>query len=465
MERALRITVEYPGECVVAMRVRARQQWRAKAARASEYSRFCPEPLDSFTGVTRSPLNEFSMAETFSTARLDRMQDVLARYVANGGIPGMAYLLSRHGETHFMTMGVRGVGSDDAIERDTLFRVTSMTRPVTAVALMILVEECVLRLDDPIDRWLPELANRKVLRKSGATAAELTDVVPAKRSITVRDVLTFRTGYGMSLAPTPIQQAFAARRLVGFGPPDPSNPLSHDAWLQALGEFPLVHQPGERWMYNTASSIGGALIARASGMSLADFFRTRLFEPLGMKNTMFSASAEQRDRLADAYAFDQQTGKLVLYDGHDETSAWANPPAFQDGGAGLLSTIDDYERFAAMMLNYGRRGDVRILSRPSIELMTTDHISAEQKAVSPFFPGFWDDRGWGFGLSVITQRDEISNVPGRFGWDGGFGTSWYSDPREGLTGILMTQVMLNSPDAQGALSDFWTLAYSAIEDR
>ena len=403
------------------------------------------------------------MMKAFSSARLERMHDVLAEYVQNGAIPGMAYVVSRHGETHFTTMGVRTIGSDDSVERDTLFRITSMCRPITAVAMMILVEECALRLDEPIDRWLPELADRKVLKNSDASANELGDVVPAKRPITVRDVLTFRTGYGMSLAPTAIQKAFAAKRLVGFGPPDPANPLTADEWLRALGEFPLVHQPGERWMYNTASSIAGVLVARVSGMPFDDFLRTRIFDPLRMKNTVFSASPEQRDRLVDAYAFNQQTGKLQLYDGHDATSAWANPPAFQDGGAGLLSTLDDYERFAAMMLNYGKLGGTRILARPSVELMTTDHITQEQKAISPFFPNFWDNSGWGFGMSVITKRDEIANTPGRFGWDGGFGTSWYSDPREGLTGILMTQVMM-SPHAQSAASDFWTLAYQAIED-
>ncbi|HEY4130484.1 MAG TPA: serine hydrolase domain-containing protein, partial [Gemmatimonadaceae bacterium] len=373
------------------------------------------------------------------------------------------YLVSRNGDTHIETMGVRSIGGDDAVDERTLFRITSMCRPITAAAIMTLIEECVLRLDDPIDRWLPELADRKVLKTPDAA---LDDVVPAKRPITVRDVLTFRTGYGMSLAPatTPFEKAVAAAKLVGFGPPDPTNPLTADAWLRALGALPLLHQPGERWMYNTASSIGGVLVARVSGMSLDAFFRARIFEPLGMMHTMFSASAEQRDYLTDAFMFNYKTGKIDRYDAHDETSAWANPPAFQDGGAGLLSTIKDYARFAEMMLNYGKCGGQRILSRASVELMTTDHITAEQKAVSPFFPNFWESCGWGFGMCVITKRTELANVPGRFGWDGGFGTSWYSDPRECLTGILMTQVGLNAPDAQGMLADFWTLAYQAIDD-
>jgi CubicO group peptidase (beta-lactamase class C family) len=403
------------------------------------------------------------MSKGFSSARLDRMRHVLSSYVQHGGIPGLAFHISRNGEAHTETMGVRSLAADDVVARDTLFRITSMCRPITAVAMMILVEECVLRLDDPIDRWLPELADRKVLKHGDSTDLyDIEDTEPAERPITVRDVLTFRTGYGMSLSPTIIQRALGPH--VGFGPPNPAYPYTADEWLDTLSRFPLVHQPGKRWMYNTASSIGGVLIARATDMSLDAFYRARIFETLGMHNTMFNATPDHRDRLMDAYSFNYETGKIALYDSHDDTSAWANPPAFQDGGAGLLSTIDDYARFAAMMLNYGKLDDKRILSRASVELMTTDHITAEQKAVSPFFPNFWDNRGWGFGMSVITKRDQLANVPGRFGWDGGFGTSWYSDPREGLTGILMTQVMLNAPDAQSILSDFWTLAYQAIDD-
>ncbi|MCP3143580.1 serine hydrolase domain-containing protein [Pyxidicoccus xibeiensis] len=153
-----------------------------------------------------------------------------------------------------------------------------------------------------------------------------------------------------------------------------------------------------------------------------------------------------------------ESGALVISDGVGD-SQWSQPPAFPDGAAGLVSTVDDYLAFGQMMLNQGQHGRERILSRPSVELMTTDHLTPEQKAVSGFFPGFFDNTGWGFGVSVVTRRDDVSLVPGRFGWDGGYGTSWASDPREALVGILLTQRVMDSPEPPGPFRDFWTLAY------
>ncbi|NMO13687.1 beta-lactamase family protein [Pyxidicoccus fallax] len=398
-------------------------------------------------------------AANLSRVRLGRMHDVMARYVERGEFPGLVTLVSRRGEVHVDALGTQAMGGAP-MRRDTLFRITSMTKPITAVAAMILVEECRLRLDEPVERLLPELADRKVLKRLDGP---LDDTEPARRSITVRDVLTFRWGFGMIMEPSstyPIQQAMNAQRL-GIGPPTPATPHSPDEWLRRFATLPLMYQPGERWMYDTGAQLLGVLIARASGQSLEAFLRERIFEPLGMKDTGFSVPAEKRERLSSCYAFDPGTGALKLEDGVD--GQWSRPPAFPNGANGLVSTADDFLAFGQMLLNGGKLGRERILSRPSVELMTTDQLTPEQKAVSGFFPGFWDNQGWGFGLSMVTRRDGVAAVPGRFGWDGGFGTLWYSDPKEELVAILMTQRLM-FPEFSSAFLDFGTLVYQAIDD-
>ena len=248
----------------------------------------------------------------------------------------------------------------------------------------------------------------------------------------------------------------------GRGGPEPLAAPSPDEWIRGLGTLPLMYQPGERWMYHTGSEVLGVLITRASGQSLEKFFQERIFEPLGMKDTGFSVPAAKLGRLATCYQTDASSGKLVVFD-DARGGRWSRPPGYESGGGGLVSTVDDYLAFSRMMLNKGKSGVERILSRPSVELMTADHLTPEQKAVSGFFPGFWDNRGWGFGISVITRRDQLASVPGRFGWDGGYGTSGYSDPKEDMVGILMTQRLLDGTGINLA-SDFWTSAYQSIDD-
>ncbi len=343
------------------------------------------------------------------------------------------------------------------MRRDTIFRIASMTKPITAVATMILVEECRLRLDEPVDRLLPELADRKVLKRLDGP---LDDTVPANRGITVRDLLTLRMGFGFIGAPPgeyPIQKAMDEQQLsVG---PNPYTAPSPDAWMRRFATLPLVHQPGERWMYDTGFGVLGVLIARASSQTLETFLRERIFEPLGMKDTGFSVPAAKLDRLAPCYQVNPETRALELFDDVGG-SQWSRPPGFPDAAGGLVSTIDDYLAFGQMMLNRGRHGGERVLSRPSVELMTTDQLTPEQKAGSDIFLG--DNRGWGFGVSLVTRRDDVSEVPGRFGWDGGYGTSWYADPSENLVGILMTQCL--GPQSPRLDLDFWTSVYQAIDD-
>jgi CubicO group peptidase (beta-lactamase class C family) len=397
-----------------------------------------------------------------SKARLDRMHNVMVGYVERGEVPGLVMLISRRGDVHVDAIGTKSLGGSDPMRRDTIFRITSMTKPITAAATMLLVEECKVRLDEPVDRLLPELANRKVLKRLDGP---LDDTVPANRPITVRDLLTLRMGLGLIWGPpdaTPIQKAVSELQIVGFGPPNQSMPHNPDEWIRRLAQLPLMHQPGEKWMYNTGSYVLGVLITRASGQPLETFLRERIFEPLGMKDTGFSVPSAKLDRLATSYWVNPETGALQLQDGVDD-SQWSRPPVFPDAGAGLVSTIDDYLAFGQMMLNKGQYWHERILSRLSVELMTTDQLTPEQKAISGFFPGQWDNRGWGFGVSMVTGRDNVAAVPGRFGWDGGYGTSWSSDPKEDMVAILMTQ-RAQFPLFSGIYLDFWTSAYQSIDD-
>jgi CubicO group peptidase (beta-lactamase class C family) len=397
-----------------------------------------------------------------SKARLDRMHDVMADYVSRGEVPGIVTLVSRRGEVHVDAIGTNAVGSSDPIRRNTIFRISSMTKPITAVATMILIEECKLRLDEPVDRLLPELANRRVLKRIDGP---LDETVPANRPITVRDLLTFRMGFGQMMGSPdayPILKS-ANDQQIGMGPPSPSAIPAPDEWMRRLGTLPLMHQPGERWMYNTGADVLGVLIARASGQPLETFFRERIFEPLGMKDTGFSVPATKLDRFATSYWTNFKTGSIEVYD-KAVGGQWSRPPAFSAGSSGLVSTVDDYLAFGEMMLNKGKHRSERILSRPSVEVMTTDQLTPEQKSVSGIVPSYFDSHGWGFGMSVITKRIDMAGTVGKFGWDGGLGTSWYADPKEDLITILMSQRAWTSPNPPNVCLDFWTLAYQAIDD-
>ena len=284
-----------------------------------------------------------------SKARLDRMHDIMSRHVENGSMPGLVTLVSRHGEVHFDAIGDLALGGAP-MQRDTIFRIASMTKPVSAAAAMILVEECKLRLDDPVDKFLPELADRRVLR---SLEAEIGDTVPARRAITLRDLLTFRLGYGAIMVfpdRYPIQKAIAEAGLAP-GPVFPSFPP--DELLQRYGSLPLLHQPGERWLYNSGTEILGVLISRVAGTTFGEFLRDRIFAPLAMKDTAFSVPEAKRNRFATSYRLDHATQKLKVFD-DPATGKFSSQPVFENGSAGLVSTADDFNAFAQMN-RQGRR--------------------------------------------------------------------------------------------------------------
>jgi CubicO group peptidase (beta-lactamase class C family) len=396
----------------------------------------------------------------FSRARIERMHQVLSGYVDRKEMPGLVALVSHHDDVHVETLGTMSFSDPAPMKRDTIFRIASITKPITAVAAMILVEECKLRLDDSIEPWLPELASRRVLK---SISLDLADTVPAIRAITLRDLLTYRMGFGSVMAMPntyPIQKLIREYRVGGDGPMLPSQAPGLDEWLQKLGSLPWLAQPGERWMYHVSGDVLGALIARVSGQSLGTFMRKRIFDPLGMKDTAFHVPPEKIDRLPASYFFNRQTNKLDFFD-DPMHSAWRSDPASESGGGGLVSTIDDYFAFSRMMLDKGRHGRAQILSPATVELMTSDQLTPEQRAGSEIF--FGTHSSWGFGMAVDIRRNEIFHTPGRFGWDGGFGTTAYTDPEQGMIGILFTQRMMESPEPPRIYNDFWTLAYSAME--
>ena len=355
---------------------------------------------------------------------------------------------------------MRDLASGEAVERDSLFRISSMTKPIVAAAALLLVEECKLRLDDAVDHWLPELAGRRVLQRIDGP---LGDTVPARRPISVRDLLTFRMGFGQLMARPdayPILQA-ANERQIGMGPPAPAAMPAPDEWLRRLGELPLMAQPGERWLYNTGSDVLGILIARCSGQPLPEFLRQRLFEPLGMKDTSFGVAEPSLSRFTASYFNDFQTGELSVYD--PIGGQWSRPPAFASGAGGLVSSIGDYYAFAQMLLENGRHGSERILSRAAVELMTADQLDPAQKARGGLFPDDFDHHGWGLGVSVVTHRRQLSEPVGAYGWDGGLGSTWSNDPSEGVIALLLTNRAWTSPRRPAVALDFATAIYQALD--
>ena len=395
-----------------------------------------------------------------SKPRLERMHRVLSGYVEREEMPGLVALVGRHDDLHVETLGSLAFGDAEPMSRDTIFRIASISKPITAVAAMILVEECKLRLDESIEPWLPELADRRVLK---SISSRLDDTEPARRAITVRDLLTSTMGFGsvMAMPDTyPIQELIREYRIGGDGPMLPSHAPSMEEWLRRLGSLPLLAQPGERWMYHVSVDVLGALVARVSGQSLGAFMRGRIFDPLGMKDTSFRVPPEKIERLPGFYSLNHRTNRLELFDDLTD-SAWRTEPAFESGGGGLVSTIDDYFAFSRMMLNKGRHGSEQILSRATVELMTSDQVTRSQRAGPGLF--FGSHSSWGFGMAVGIHRDQTFHTPGRFGWTGGYGTTAYTGPAEGMIGILFTQRMMDSPEPPKVFTDFWTLAYGAME--
>ncbi len=255
----------------------------------------------------------------------------MAAHVAAGRFPGLVTLVADGADVHIDAIGTPSFADDSPLRRDAIFRIASLTKPITAVAALTLIDDGLLRLEDPIDDMVPELADRQVLR---SVDAELDDTVPADRPVTVEDLLSFRMGFGSVMVPPvsyPIQRAEDGLGLQSIGGP-PWPPVSHDvdSWIGALGSLPLMEQPGEQWRYNTSAQVLGVLLARACGRDLESVLRTRVLDPLGMTDTGFTVPTDDLGRLVTAYRPHPQTGELTVLDGPDD-SWWSRPPSFPDG--------------------------------------------------------------------------------------------------------------------------------------
>jgi CubicO group peptidase (beta-lactamase class C family) len=349
------------------------------------------------------------------------LQDLLESTVESGTVPGAAALVS-HGEN----VEIAGAGE---VEPQSIVRIASITKPITAAAVMLLVDDGLVALGDPIARWLPELASPGVVR---TPESAIDDVVPAARPITVEDLLSFRAGWGFpsDFSLPAVVELF--RKLPVFGPRE-----TPDEWLATLAQIPMLRQPGEAWLYNTCSDIQGVLIARVSGQPLPEFLAERIFEPLGMTDTGFHVPLEKLDRLPPYRGPDF----APINDG-----LWTEPPIFPSGSGGLVSTLADWHRFGRMLLADGGG----LLSPESVRLMTTDHLTQEQRQASTLF---LEGAGWGFGGAVAAD--------GRYGWIGGTGTTAHVAPSTGTIAILLTQVRMTGPTSTPFMRDFWQYAFGA----
>ncbi|GAA5019016.1 serine hydrolase domain-containing protein [Kitasatospora paranensis] len=376
------------------------------------------------------------------------LHDVLHARVRDGSVPGAVGLVARGDRVE-----VRAVGSADAagstpMARDSIFRIASIGKPITSAAVMMLVDEGRIALDDPVAPWLPELEAPVVV---GSPAGPVDDTVPAARPITVADLLTFRAGYGFpaDFSLPAVGLLFSELRQ---GPPQPQLVVPPDEWMMALSGIPLLHQPGDAWLYNTCSDIQGVLIARVTGRPLPEFLAERLFEPLGMVDTGFAVPAAALPRFTSFYRA-APAGGLDLVDGPD--GQWSSPPPFPSGAGGLVSTADDWLAFGRMLLAEGESGGRRLLSPTAVRQMTTDHLTASQRAAGELF---LEGQGWGFGGSVDVEAVEPWNVPGRYGWVGGTGTAAHIVPSTGTVTVLLTQVELAGPTPPAPMRDFWRYA-------
>ena len=377
--------------------------------------------------------------------------------VETGQIPGLVALIAHQGDTHVHVAGTKDLKADDAVARDSLFRIASMTKPVAAAAAMMLVDRGVLQLDSPVDDLLPELADRQVLRQLDGL---LEDIYPAPRAITLRDLLTLRMGLGHIMARCddyPIRQALSKNGLlIGF--PRPQAVCPPDEWIRRVGTLPLMHAPGEQWMYDLGLDVLGVLLARAAGKPLDVFLHETIFAPLGMVDTAFYVPEEKLPRLTTAYKSGPGDEGLVVYDDR-KNSDWATPPDFPAAASGLVSTADDYLAFCRMLLQRGQHKGEEILSPAAVDLMTQDHLTEQQRTSNRIFLGKCS--GWGFGMAVNIASNAVQEQVGRFGWDGGLGTSAYTDPKNDLIGILLTQRSMDSPEPPVVFSDFWSTTYRA----
>jgi CubicO group peptidase (beta-lactamase class C family) len=374
----------------------------------------------------------------FDAERLGRLDAVLHRYVDKGKIPGVQTLVSRRGElVHRDCYGFRDVEQERAVEPDTLYRIYSMTKPITSVALMMLYEEGHFLMENAVSRWIPELADLQVW--AGGTA-EAPETRPLESPLTVHHVLTHTSGltYGFQFA-HPVDALYRSADLGNFTSPT----YDLQECMARLGRLPLQFEPGSAWNYSMSTDVCGRLVEVMSGLSLDEFFRTRIFEPLGMSDTGFSAPEAEVDRCSTLYAFAPGKGMSVMA----PSPAMTIPPSMLSGGGGLVSSADDYLRFCHLLVNGGALDGVRLLSPRTLRFMTTNHLPGGQTlndmGQATFAEVAMAGTGFGLGFSVLVDpaaSQSLGSV-GQYAWGGAASTAFWIDPVEELAVVFMTQLL------------------------
>ncbi len=414
-------------------------------------------------------MDDAASVKTVNKEALAGIEPALKSVVDSGDLSGAVTLVWRDGEElQFNAIGQRNIEAGLPMTRDTLFRIASMTKPITSAAAMMLLEEGKLALEDPITRWAPEFSNMRVLKDP---TGPVEDTYPSPRDITIEDLMTHRAGlaYGFtSIGPI----AYAHQAALG----DVLNiDMRPDDWMKALASLPLSYPPGERFHYSHATDVLGFIVGRIGGKGLREFLFERFFRPLGMVDTDFYTPPEKRGRQAVVYRLNEELSRLepVAFTQFD------SPPNFTGGGGGLISTLDDYLKFARMMLNEGELDGRRYLKPETVRLMRANRLTDAQREIPFMGIPFWLGQGFGLGLSVITDPEKQewmgAGSKGAFGWPGAFGTWWQASPADGLILIYLIQnSMPLGPEAaaqlatgqrmaaRAALPVFQKQAYAAI---
>ena len=361
-----------------------------------------------------------------SGKRLERIGAMIQRAIDTKQISGAVTVVARRGRVaHFEAHGLMDIEANAPMRKDTIFPIASMTKPVTAVAILMLVEEGKIRLSDPVSRFIPEFKDTKVaMPRSDAAGGIYT--VPAKRDVTVHDLITHTSGLGSGGAASEATARIAPRDLTG----------TVADWTAALGAAPLDFQPGTRWAYSGLAGIDslGRIVEVASGLTFDEFLRQRVFEPLGMKDTTFNVPEDKKARVVTLYSRTPEGLELR------PVPAWVGTTTLHGGGGGLWSTAADYLHFAQMLVNGGELNGTRLLGSRTVELMASNHVGDLYEKAGSVGGG----PGKGFGLTVDVVLDAVAargdhRSTGSFGWGGAFGTTYWVDPKEDLTAVLMVQ--------------------------